>query len=161
MVVSQLLISRGFRFDEVTEYDLDAYLNVKRSCYKKYVDQYYGGWVEDIQIEMNTDIFVKTRKQSCFQKILLNDETVGFLGYDEQEDRIDGITIQMVEKAQNKGVGSHYLEQIMRLSNESNKLIFLKVFKSNPAQKLYERFGFVVYSETASHYLMRYSPKSS
>jgi len=30
--------------------------------------------------------------------------------------------------------------------------------KSNPAQNLYKRIGFKVYEETATHYLMKFSP---
>jgi len=158
MTFPENLISKGFALKEIFANDLDDYIKIKKLCYKKYVDEYYGGWVDDTQIKMNADIFEKTRKQTCFQKIILNGETVGFFGYDELEDRIGGITIQMIEKARNQGVGSFYLEQITRLSVKSVKPVFLKVFKSNPARNLYKRFGFVIYDETLTHYLMKYVP---
>jgi len=44
------------------------------------------------------------------------------------------------------------------LSKEIKKPIFLKVFKSNPAQNLYKQFGFETYSETSTHYLMKFDP---
>lgn len=84
--------------------------------------------------------------------------TVGFFAYNELEDKIDDISIQIIEKAQNKGVGSFYLRHITSLSKRTNKPIMLKVFKSNPAGNLYKRFGFEKYMETASHYFMRYNP---
>jgi ribosomal protein S18 acetylase RimI-like enzyme len=34
----------------------------------------------------------------------------------------------------------------------------LQVLKTNPAKQLYERLGFQVTGETASHYLMRTTP---
>jgi len=64
----------------------------------------------------------------------------------------------MVEVSQRKGVGSFYLQYITSLSEKVNKSVFLKVFKSNPALNLYKRFGFEKYSETETHYLMRYNP---
>jgi ribosomal protein S18 acetylase RimI-like enzyme len=64
----------------------------------------------------------------------------------------------MIEIAQNRGMGSFYLRHITSLSNETNKPVFLKVFKSNPAQNLYKGFEFEIYSETVSHYLMKYTP---
>jgi len=158
MIISKELTDKGFSFENVDETDLCKFLEVKKACYKQYVNQYYGGWVDDVQIGMNTNVFDKTRNQDCFQKILFKGEVVGFFGYNESADRIEGITIQMMDKARNHGVGSHYLEQIILLSNRWNKPAFLKVFKSNPAQNLYKRYGFVVYDETPSHYLMRYDP---
>lgn len=148
---------KGFSLSAVSADDLFDYLNVKKSCYKKYVDEYYGGWIEDFQLNVNTNIFEKARKQSCFQKITLGGKTVGFFGYNELENQINGVTIQLIEKAQNKGVGSYYLKQLVSLSTKANKPAYLKVFKSNPAQNLYMRFGFVIYDETPSHFLMRYN----
>jgi Acetyltransferases len=152
------LINKGFSLKNVDIDDLADYLDVKRMCYKKYVDEYYGGWDENLQIKMNTDAFHNAMKESCFKKLLLNSVPAGFFAYDEQEDKIDGISIQMMEMAQNKGIGSFYLRHVTSISKESNKPVFLKVFKSNPAQNLYKRFGFQVYDETSTHFLMCYNP---
>lgn len=153
------LKNKGFEIYNVESKDLQDYIDVKRKCYKKYVDEYYGGWVEDIQIKMNTNAFFNMMKESCFIKLLLNGSIVGFFAYDEQDSKIGGISIQIIEIAQNKGIGSFYLNYITSLSNQQNKPIFLKVFISNPAQNLYKRFGFTIYDKTVSHYLMRYDPK--
>ncbi|MDK2952604.1 MAG: hypothetical protein PWQ77_2269 [Kosmotogales bacterium] len=158
MILSEELKNKGFSLSTVSKNDFEDYLNVKRSCYKKYVDEYYGGWVEDFQIKMNGDSFRKTLKISCFQKILLDGSIVGFWGYDEMEDKINSTSIQLIEKAQNKGVGSFFLKELVSLSDRTNKPIFLRVFKSNPAQNLYKRFGFIIYDEIPSHFLMRYDP---
>jgi ribosomal protein S18 acetylase RimI-like enzyme len=158
MIITQALKNKGFSFSDVTKSDLSDYLSIKKACYKKYVDEYYGGWIDDVQIEMNTNIFNKLCSKSNFLKILLNGEAVGFFSFDVLENKIAGITIQMIDKAQNMGVGSFYLHHITSLSDKNKTPIFLKVFKSNPAKNLYERFGFTVYDETESHYLMRYDP---
>lgn len=149
---------QGFSLCDASISDLPDYINVKRACYKKYVDEYFGGWVEDAQVKMNTDAFNSMMKETCFKKLLLDNKVIGFLAYDEQEDRIDGISIQMFKTAQNKGIGTFYLKHITLISDNKNKPIFLKVFKSNPAQNLYKRFGFEIYSETSTHYLMKYDP---
>jgi GNAT superfamily N-acetyltransferase len=158
MVLSQDLINKGYSLAKVVESDLSDYLIIKKICYEKYVDEYYGGWKNNVQIEMNAKVFNETAKQSAFIKILLNGETVGFFAFDERNDKIGGITIQMTEKAQNKGIGSFYLEHIISISDKNKKPIFLKVFKSNPAQNLYKRYGFKTYDESSTHYLMRYDP---
>lgn len=155
------LINQGFSLQDVSINDLDNYIDVKRVCYKKYVDEYYGGWIEDIQIKMNTDAFNEMMKETCFQKLLLNNVPVGFFAYNELHDKFEGISIQMIELSQRKGVGSFYLQYIASLSMKENKPVFLKVFKSNPAQNLYKRFGFYKYGETEMHYLMMYNPMKS
>jgi ribosomal protein S18 acetylase RimI-like enzyme len=152
------LIKQGFSLQDVILDDLSNYIDVKRVCYKKYVDEYYSGWIENIQVKMNTDVFNDTMKETCFQKLLLNNVPVGFFAYNELDDKIEGVSIQMIEVSQRKGVGSFYLQYITSLSKKVNKPIFLKVFKSNPAQNLYKKFGFNKYGETESHYLMIYNP---
>ncbi|NMM61976.1 GNAT family N-acetyltransferase [Clostridium sp. P21] len=161
MRLTEELINQGFSLQDVIIDDLGDYINVKRVCYKNYVDEYYGGWIENTQIKMNTGAFNNMMKETCFQKLLLNNLPVGFFAYNELDDKIEGISIQMLEVAQCRGVGSFYLQYITSLSKKANKPIFLKVFKSNPAQKLYKRFGFNKYSETETHYLMRYNPIES
>lgn len=152
------LINQGFLLEDVSIDDLGNYIDVKRVCYKKYVDEYYGGWIENSQIKMNTDAFNYMMKETCFQKLLLNNVPVGYFAYNELDDKIEGISIQILELSQRKGVGSFYLQYITSLSKKNNKPIVLKVFKSNPAQNLYKRFGFDKYSETDTHYLMRKNP---
>jgi len=153
------LLRQGFALCDVTPVDLDAYIDVKRACYRKYVDEYYGGWVEEVQISMNTNIFNEAAKTTCFKKLLLKGETAGFFSHDELDDRIDGITIQMLEATRNRGVGSFYLRHIIGISDRTGKPIYLKVFKTNPAQSLYRQFGFMVYDEIETHFLMKYQPQ--
>ena len=156
MVLSQDLTDKGFSLSVVDEYDFTEYQLIHRICYERYIDEYFGGWVNDVQLKKQTDAFNKARTCSCHKKILLSGETVGFFTFDELSDKIDGISIQMIEKARNMGMGSFYLSHITVLSVQSKKPIFLQVFKSNPAQKLYQRYGFEVYDETLSQYLMKY-----
>ena len=158
MVLSQNLINKGFFISNVEDSDFDIYFAIGRACYEKYVDEYFGGWVDDLQLKMNTDAFNKEMGQSTFKKIFLQDELVGFFAFDEVDDRIGGVMIQMLEKAQGKGVGSFFLEHLTSISDNTNKPIFLQVFKSNPAKNLYERYGFKTHDESVSHYQMRYDP---
>lgn len=159
MQLAAELIDQGFSLRDVNTEDLENYIDVKRACYKKYVDEYFGGWIDDIQIKINTEVFKNMMNETCFKKVLLSNLPVGFFAYHEHDNRIDGISIQLIQTAQNKGVGSFYLKHITSLSKQKNKPIFLKVFQSNPAQNLYSRFGFEIYDKTATHYLMRYDPR--
>ncbi|MFT4143121.1 MAG: hypothetical protein QM644_01600 [Mobilitalea sp.] len=68
MVLTDELKNQGFLLQNVNPNDLEDYIDVKRTCYKKYIDEHYGGWVENTQINMNTEIFIKTMNDSCFKK---------------------------------------------------------------------------------------------
>ncbi len=137
---------------------MECYLVVKKICYAKYVDEYFGRWIENVQTKMNTTAFHEMMGKTCSRKLLLNNKTVGVFAYSEEKDKIDGIFTQMVGTAQNKGIGSFYLKYITTPSERINKPIFLKVFKSNPAQNLYRRFSFEIYCKTSTHCLIKYTP---
>lgn len=53
----------------------------------------------------------------------------------------------MINKAQNKGIGTLFLEDLKELSREFGIPIFLVAIKTNPAQNLYNRLGFKCYKE--------------
>lgn len=160
MKLTPTLAEQGFSLHAVVSDDLGRYIDVKRDCYRKYVVEYYGGWVEDDQVERNTQAFGQMMEHTCFQKILLDDDIVGFLAYDIQEDKIEGLSIQMVAAARNRGIGSLYLRHITALADGMNRPAYLKVFLSNPARRLYRRWGFEPYGQTASHELMVYQPST-
>jgi len=107
---------------------------------------------------MNRRVFEKTQEQTCFYKILLHGETVGFFNFNEGSELIDGLTIQMLPQARNMGMGSFYLQYLTGLANRTQKTVVLKVFQSNPAKDLYERHGFRVCEDLNTHFLMKYEP---
>jgi len=160
MTLNQTLTDKGFAITDAEKSDFDVYYAISRLCYEKYVDEYFGGWVEDVQLAMNSSSFDEHIAQTVFKKILLHDKVVGFFAYNDLNDKIDGVSIQMTEEARGNGIGSYYLEHIISIANHGRKPIFLQVFKSNPARNLYERYGFVTYDVSVSHYQMRYDPSS-
>lgn len=157
MVLTDEMIHRGFSLEDVKNEDLEDYISIKRDCFKKYVDQYYGGWLDDIQTVISTDSFKRLLDSACFKKILSDGTTAGFFSYEEQAGKIDRISIQITEPARNKGMGSFCLDHITSLSRQTKKPAFLITYKSNPVQSLLIRFGFKVYDESRTHYLMSFS----
>lgn len=153
MILPSHLTEQGFELADVNGADLEDYLAVKRVCYEKYVEEYYGGgW----NVEINKRDFASSFEVTCFKKILMNGKTVGFFAFDERHDEIGHISIQMLDEARNMGIGSFYLSFVTELSEKSGKPAILKVFKSNPARELYKRFGFKVCCEDKTHYYMSY-----
>lgn len=150
------LADKGFALCPASDADRNDFVRVKMTCYRKYVEEFYGNWDAADQIQRNTDRFYKTRGFTNLTKILFHDRTVGFFSYDVREDRISAVTLQMTEEARNLGMGSFILRHILNLGKQIGKPVYLRVFKSNPAKGLYERFGFTVYDESSTHFLMKY-----
>ena len=156
-MLSHEAISKGFRLADVGTADLYDFIHVIKCCLKKYVDEsteFFGEWHE----EKVADDFMDKMNYTLFQKLLLHDEIVGFLCFDIRDDKIGGISINIIEKAQNNGIGSLYLTHIISLSKEYARPIFLKTMKSNPAQYLYKRFGFKTYEIDGPLVSMIYRP---
>ncbi|MCL2527257.1 MAG: GNAT family N-acetyltransferase [Defluviitaleaceae bacterium] len=157
MMLPPNLIQQGFSIENVVADDLPSYIQVIRVCFKKYVDEnhdLYGVWVDENVVNEFND---KTER-TFFRKLLLDHETVGFFAYDVKDDKIDGVSINLIEKARNNGIGSLYLTHIITLAGEQGKPIFLEVMKANPAVHLYTRFGFKHHEDLLGFYQMLYNP---
>ena len=49
MVLQHNLAIKGFSISNVDESDFSAYFAISRALYEKYVDEYFGGWVDDLK----------------------------------------------------------------------------------------------------------------
>ena len=133
------------------EKDYDFVYEVKKLGYQKYVEQYYGAWDDSVQHEM-FESYLAQRKD-MLEIIVANGEDVGIIdGCVLEDGRYEQGNICLLPKARGQGIGSKVLETLIK--NNPCREIVLRVFKSNPAVKLYERFGFEIVGETNTHYNM-------
>lgn len=139
-------------FRKYAETDYDFIYDVKKIGYKKYVDEYFGGWNDEVQHKMFNN-FIEEEKENI-EIILCGTERIGFInGKLLPNGEYEQGNICILPQWQGKGIGTTILNRI--IAEHKNCDIVLRVFKSNPAKHLYERLGFKTYSETISHYLMR------
>ena len=133
----------------------DDYYNyvyeVKKEAYKKYVEENFGEWNEDVQKEY-FDKFINNVKENAYI-IQYDNNDIGFyngeiLGNGDYE--IGNICI--IPEYQGKGIGTKILEDIIKENKERN--IKIQYLKQNPVGKLYERLGFVLVGQTEYHYQM-------
>ena len=151
------LKNMGFSLADVSETDIDDFIYIDKTSYVKYFEDYrefFGEYNNEIAI----DNFNKKIKSTFFKKLLLNDEIVGYMNYDRKENQIDDISVRIVAKAQNKGIGTLFVSHIIKLSKEFGVPAFIESMKSNPVQNLYKRLGFELYKESDIIYFFVYYP---
>lgn len=51
------LVNKGFSLCNVDSSDFTVYYDIVKKCYEKYVNEYFGTWVEEVQIKMNQKSF--------------------------------------------------------------------------------------------------------
>jgi len=152
MKLTPELENMGFCLADMNESDADDFICVDKASYIKYINQYYGEYKEEIAL----DNFCDKRKLTFFKKILLNDETVGFLNYDQKEDKIDSVSIRIIEKAQNNGLGTLFVSHLISLSKKFRIPVYIEAIKTNPVQNLYKRLGFRICKKTDIIYFFIY-----
>jgi ribosomal protein S18 acetylase RimI-like enzyme len=135
-----------------THNDSDFYYNVKKTTLKLYVEQTYGEWKEDFQ----RDRHIQNFKPETTQIIQFHLTDIGILAIEEDSDTVMVHNIEILPEYQNKGIGSHLMDEVIQNAKEKGNNISLQVLKTNPrARKFYERLGFKVETETETHFLMK------
>lgn len=146
---------KGFFLIDVNDADIKDFILLEKQTHYKYVAEhkyFFGEWNEDVL----RSAFDAKRNMTFFKKLVWNDEIVGFWCYDQKEDKIDNVFIRILEKAQNKGLGTLFLSYLQGLSHAYSIPVYLVVIKTNPAQKLYKKLGFECYKEQDVFYYFRY-----
>ena len=91
----------------------------------------------------------------CAQLVLVADKPGGLLKLARDGRQWILIQLQIVPELQGCGLGARLLQQVIAEATEAGASIALDVLKSNPARRLYERFGFVVAREGVHSFDMR------
>ncbi len=88
------------------------------------------------------------------QIIQVGERDVGYLKIEEWPDcaYLDGIYLDRDHRSQ--GLGARVLSELIAAYRAAGVPVRLRVYKSNPAQRLYERLGFCVIEETEQAWIM-------
>jgi ribosomal protein S18 acetylase RimI-like enzyme len=135
----------GFCLADMQEIDIDDFLRVDELTFQRYIEQYPDYFGDKYNPEIGTDCFRQKIKFTFFKKLLLNNEVAGFMNYDQKDDKIDDISIRIIEKAQNRGIGTLFLSHLIKLSKKFCIPVYIEAIKTNPVQNLYKRLGFEFY----------------
>ena len=144
-----------YKLKKSLETDKDWLFDLHQETMYDYVTKIYG-W--DFQKER--EYFDDKTKMEGYHLILnRGNEKIGAINFKIKDDIIRIFRIEILSDHQNRGIGSVILDEVIEISKNENKDIELRVFKINPAHRLYLRKGFKIYKESKTHFYMRYENK--
>lgn len=137
----------GYR--SATNGDREWLWELKRATMREYVAAVFG-WEDEAQRRMFDEKFDPSR----IHIIQVDGRDVGLLDFEERETDFFLGRIEILPTAQGRGIGSAVIQAVIDQATAKNKAVRLQVLRANPAIRLYERLGFRVEAETATHIKM-------
>jgi ribosomal protein S18 acetylase RimI-like enzyme len=89
------------------------------------------------------------------QIIMLSARPVGLLKVVREGSEWELVQIQLIPELQGAGLGKRLVEGVIADARKSAASLRLSVLRENPARRLYDRLGFVVFSEGPHSFEMR------
>ena len=126
--------------------------DLKKTVYKKYVEERWVEWNESVQQEI-FGRFIDSVKEDT-HLIFSQGQAIGFYNGTTPEDGSYEIgNICITPEYQNHGLGTQILRDI--LDSHKAQDIRIQYFKQNPVGRLYKRLGFEPDGEKDFHYVMK------
>lgn len=108
------------------------------------MEEYYAKFAPD----WNAEKVLEVTAELVNYDIQLDNQTVGVMRLQFEDNTCILRDLQVIPSAQNKGIGRAAIEEAERLALGANtNSLELRVFKVSPAVSLYKKVGFVVKSE--------------
>jgi GNAT superfamily N-acetyltransferase len=126
---------------------------VKRAALGPYVEQVWG-WDEAVQQDFHSGAWEARRPDI----IVLDGEDAGTVQFVRRDADYLLAEFYLLPRFQGRGVGSRLLRRMLGRADADGVPVTLQVIKINPARNLYERHGFRITGETATHFLMERAP---
>src|SRR5262252_284036 len=136
-----------------TEADREFLRSLHHACYRRWVEPIWG-WDELDQDRR----FGETFSVAGCSIIELAGEPIGTLKTSNQDRWHFVEDIEVEPGHQGRGIGTHVLRGVLAEADRAHLPVRLRVLHTNPARRLYERLGFEIEGETATHALMVRQP---
>lgn len=120
-----------------------------REAMGPHVETTFGSWNDDVQAER----FAKA-PIAAHQLVVLDGNPIGCLLVLREHDAVVLSRIWIAPAAQRRGIGTRLILQVCDTVGEEGSPVRLRVLRSNPARRLYERLGFEIVAETPTHFVM-------
>ena len=117
---------------------------------REYVEQTWG-WDPEFQLRAFWESFVPGDREI----IEVGGLPVGYITWQESPTEVVLVAMEIHPDRQRLGLGTEVISATLAHADRVAKPVTLRVLRVNPARRLYERLGFRLEGETATHYLMR------
>lgn len=97
---------------------------------------------------------------ASFDVIMAGDQRAGRLIVDRRPDEIHIIDIALIPAYRGQGIGSSYLNELANEAHSRGVPLRIFVEVDNPAQRLYERIGFVCIADHGAYRHMELAPSA-
>lgn len=135
-----------------TRADLEFLYRLMRESLGPYVVETYGPWDEAAQCER----FLRETLVETHEVVELDGEPVGCLCTSSWRDALKLHRVFLLPAAQGRGIGTQLVREVLAAGHATGRPVRLRVLRVNPARRLYERLGFKVTSESATHFEMEH-----
>lgn len=105
--------------------------------------------------------FRRTFRPEEFEVLMSADKIIGMVKVVRGTREIYLAELQVESSYQGLGVGTQVLRSLVAESERSGKVLWLKVLKGNPAERLYRRLGFELMEECQTHRKLQRAPHRS
>jgi GNAT superfamily N-acetyltransferase len=130
--------------------------NLRRNVYQELFYATWGGWDE----ARHTRHFSECIARGNIFIIEVDGTRVGMIQIFDEANALEVGEIQVQPAAQNRGVGTVVLKDVIARAHEGRKSVQLRVgLKNERAYRLYERLGFHCVDRTETHYHMVCEPR--
>lgn len=143
-----------FSLRPATHADCDWMWKLKSLTMRSHVEETWGTW-DDATQEAH---FRGTFLPANFSAIVSGGQAVGLLHVERTSSEIFLANLQLHPSAQNQGLGSAVVRELCAEAKARSVPLRLQVLKVNPARRFYDRLGFTVTGETASHVRLVWTP---
>ena len=130
--------------------DSEFVFTVKKAAFREYVEQVWG-WDDNYQRELHNRRFAS----QDLRIIQFRGTDVGFMATSSTPDTLKVNQLFILPEYQRKGIGSACMTRIVDDASLEGKSVALQVLKVNTRGiAFYQRLGFAIVSESATHFQM-------
>ena len=138
---------------DATPNDYEFSREAHHQSYRDMVVRQFGVWDESVQ----DDFFDKTWHRLPHSIIIVNNDTSGYCCIQSEEKILWVRELVICPGKQNNGIGTTLINKFVQQGQREGIHVQLNVMKTNVgAKRLYEKLGFRIYGDNATHFFMRY-----
>jgi ribosomal protein S18 acetylase RimI-like enzyme len=131
--------------------DFDFLFRLHTAAMRGVVEAAFGAWDDAWQVAYARRHF----DPAVLRIIQLAGQDVGVLHVQDRAEELFLVSLEILPEHQRKGIGTHVIIELIRAASAQDKPVALQVLKTNlSARALYQRLGFGITGENATHYIM-------